>query len=252
MLGLLAILEFYYRPDSTRSVASNPPITLRARRTEPWLTPAVSLAGLIFSLHQLLSDGSSLIVRSWTGYPITGPVPAQHEAITLIVQASGIALALCAFATSSETESNPAATGFIYSILTSPVWALLGGLGAYIMHTYTDWQSYMGGLILGLVLTSIAPIVVQRAGRAAQARGIARVFGVTWFIVPLFDFLDTLTVAYAFASTSINVTCESALIWLFIRYQEGNIFGSVPTWCWHCSSCSLSRLLTGHSRRYQH
>jgi integral membrane sensor domain MASE1 len=184
-------MELHTRTRPDRMPPSTP-LTIRARRTEPWVLPSLALGSLIMTFHQLLSDGGSLIARSWTGYPITGPVPARHGALTLLAQSVGVMISLAYAFISDKGDRLPLLS------LSNPAWAMVGATGAYYMHTHKDWPGYLGGLTLAVVLMSIAPLVIQRAARAGKARGSARVFGLAWLTVSILDFLDTLTVAYAF------------------------------------------------------
>ncbi|KAH9945479.1 Frag1/DRAM/Sfk1 family-domain-containing protein [Epithele typhae] len=176
--------ERFDKHDETRWKNTKPPSPGPPRH---WLRASLPLGALIFSLHSLLSDASTLIAWSWTGYPVTGPVPNQHGAITHIAQALGLAW-------------GAALTGGIegWWALAHPVYYALGAGGAYAMYAHRDWAGYEGGLVLAFFLMSIVPLVWARTREAAARAGLAKVAAVAWLVNALFDVASTFTVAYAF------------------------------------------------------
>ena len=122
---------------------------------------------------------------SWTGYPITGPIPSQHGSLTHIAQALGLGLAALLAGSGSNTLSHP-------------LYLALGSASAYVMYAYKDWTGYAGGLGVAAFLTSLIPTVLARARAAAQMGGVAKTAAVTWLVVSLFDVASLFTVAYAF------------------------------------------------------
>lgn len=186
-LAILAITEFAYRP-TVQPKANNAKPAKAATAPHydtPWIFGAFSLGGLIFSLHCLVSDPSTLIAWSWTGYPITGPIPSQHGSLTHIAQALGLGLAALLAGSGSNTLSHP-------------LYLALGSASAYVMYAYKDWTGYAGGLGVAAFLTSLIPTVLARARAAAQMGGVAKTAAVTWLVVSLFDVASLFTVAYAF------------------------------------------------------
>ena len=185
-LALLAILEFAYRPlqsSSTKPAKIAPTAGLQMH----WLAGGVSLGSLIFSLHSLVGDPSTLIAWSWTGYPVTGPIPSQHGSLTHLAQVLGLGLA--AFLAGSASTSD---------VLAHPLYLALGSASAYVMYTYRDWTGYAGGLGVAAFLMSLMPTVWARVRVAAQSGGVAKTAAVAWLVVCLFDVASVFTVAYAF------------------------------------------------------
>ncbi len=191
VLAILALLEFASRPYTTPP--PSPPAPQKTAQISPpsthWLPPSLALGGLIFSLHSLLSDPTTLIAWAWTGYPLSGPVPALHGSLTHVAQAFGLALA--AFLASSPHTSGA---------LTHPLYLALGAGSGYVMYAYKDWVGYAGGLGVAVFLMSIIPAVWARAREAAVAPdgGVGRTVAMSWLVVCLFDVASTFTVAYAF------------------------------------------------------
>ena len=194
-LVILALFEFASRPDTTAtsSTKSSPPADRTAPAPTPkssphWLPASLALGGLIFSLHSLLSDPTTLIAWAWTGFPLSGPVPAQHGSLTHVAQALGLALA--AFLASSTPDA--------LTSLTHPLYLAFGAGSAYVMYAYKDWAGYAGSLGVAVFLMSIVPAVWARARDAAGAGGAGKTAAMAWLVVCLFDVASTFTVAYAF------------------------------------------------------
>jgi len=189
VLAVLALYEFNTRPtslmdsrDTKKKSSTLPPVG------KAWLVPAMSLGGLLFSLHSLLSDSSTLIAWSWTGFRngrANGPVPNLHGSLTLIAQSAGLFLPV-ALASKSSTGSQ---------MLANPFWFLWGAASSFITYKYKDWLGYTGGLNLSFFLMSVIPLILQRA---AQAGNVGRTYFTAWLVYCLLSLASVWTVAYAF------------------------------------------------------
>ncbi len=135
-------------------------------------------------MHCFLTDSSTLIAWSWTGYPIKGPVPHLHGSLTHVAQTIGLLMAIV-----DLSASRP--SGF----LSHPLWFLYGCAAAYVTYSYKDWIGYTGGLNLAVYLMSIIPTVLSRT---ASSRGVGKTFCVAMLVAALLDVASTFTVAYAF------------------------------------------------------
>ncbi|KAH9855186.1 Frag1/DRAM/Sfk1 family-domain-containing protein [Lenzites betulinus] len=144
--------------------ATKPPASTSSHH---WLPASLALGALLFSLHALLADASTLIAWSWTGYPIRGPVPAVHGSLTHVAQVLGLGLAACL---------PNGARGH-------PLW-LAGG-------------APVRGLGLAAFLMGAIPTVWARAAEAGRGRE-ARTMAVACLVVIVYDVASTFTVAYAF------------------------------------------------------
>lgn len=218
ILGFLALIEFGTRPvdhplpaslaSATSGTHQSPPnsSTKTDRRhdqaspeREQWLLPSIALGSLIYSLHERLSDPSSLVAWSWSGFPIRGPHPHVHAPLTILAQVLGALLALALSPPNSPTSAPalPSTRGFS-NIATHPLILGIGVFSTYLLHTRTGWVGYTGGLLHATFLTLITPPLLQNAGSAARACGAGRVFGTAWAVWVVFVFVGTFTVAYAF------------------------------------------------------
>ncbi|THH23217.1 hypothetical protein EUX98_g7963 [Antrodiella citrinella] len=190
LLAGLAIWNFYTRsyaePSLVDKKADDPaPKTTPTSMRKHWFLDSFALGSLIFSLHSILGDSSTLITMSWTGYPIKGPVPHLHGSLTHLAQTIGLLLpiVLPTFAPASN-------------VLSSPLWFAYGCVSTYVMYSFSDWTGYIGGLNLAVFLMSIIPLVLLRA--ASSAASVAKTYSVAMLVVCLYYVGSVFTVAYAF------------------------------------------------------
>lgn len=188
-LAMLALFESHTRPSQPAKrkvpVSAQPESEIAA--DSKWLPAAVALGSLIFSLHCLLADSSTLIAWSWTGYADRrprGPQPHLHGSITLIAQSIGLLIPILL---SSQG----------HRVLTHPLWFAYGVASAFTMYQYRNWLGYIGGANLAVFLMSIIPQVLHGAAVASQAR-MVRTFFTALLVTCLLDLANVWTVAYAF------------------------------------------------------
>jgi PGAP2IP, second transmembrane domain len=148
---------------------------------EHWLLASIGLGGLIFSLHCFLADSGTLLAYSWTGYPITGPLPGLHGYLTLMAMTLGV------FISSSGVKT----------VVYHPTWMAFGALSAYFMHQWRDWPGYIAGLCLSTFLSSLAPVIIEVASRHGSHTP-GKVYFTAWLVVCALDLANVWTVAYAF------------------------------------------------------
>ncbi|KAI9440116.1 Frag1/DRAM/Sfk1 family-domain-containing protein [Lactarius indigo] len=254
ILGFFALIEFATRPESIfpASLAPTPSTTSQhstksskgdnapsPTSREPWIFSSIALGALMCSLHERLSDPSTLLAWSWSGFPTVGPHPHVHAPLTLLVQVLAALLAL-ALSPSSPATGSCTPSG-LQKIPTHPLTFATGVLSTYLLHTRTGWIGYTGGLAHAAFLTVIAPSVLQNAGAAARARGAGRVFGLAWAVWTVFLFVGTFTVAYAFVPgawsfrerTDLVLTAQLALLapsfsWRTLSVPSTTPLRSVP------------------------
>ena len=96
---------------------------------------AISLGGLFFGLHSLLSDTSTMVLWVWEGYPIRGPFSNVNAWYTIFAMTAGVALGL-----------------YRPGLVTS--WSSYGVacVGAATLTLYSHWRGYYGGLVLAVYL----------------------------------------------------------------------------------------------------
>lgn len=179
LFGLLAVVELSLRPPQKVS-----PPTQGTVVSKPWVTPGLALGALIFTLHNLLADSTTLIAWSWTGYPVRGPVPHLHGFLTIIAQCLGLAI--------------PALlpSGLV-GLLRHPAWFAYGAASAYVMYHHRDWVGYCGGLNVAVFSMSVLPTTLSVAAESSNGR-LARTYTLAFFVTCLLYLASMWTVAYAF------------------------------------------------------
>ncbi|KAH9943702.1 Frag1/DRAM/Sfk1 family-domain-containing protein [Amylocystis lapponica] len=187
-LACLAVYGVWMRPtvrvpksttEKANSTLRSPPPSTDAA----WLSGGIALGALLFLLHYLLSDASTLVAWSWTGYPISGPVPHLHGSLTHVAQVCGLALPLML---SNISTARP-------QISCTPCGSHTGAL-PHACCTAAGMARLRGGLNFAVFLMSVVPAVLQRAASAH----VAKTYGTAWLVVSLFQVASVFTVAYAF------------------------------------------------------
>ncbi|KAI0784469.1 Frag1/DRAM/Sfk1 family-domain-containing protein [Abortiporus biennis] len=233
ILTFLAIYNYYHRcqsslstpsivvPESARKETKNEDTEPIAVRTS-WIADSLALGSLIFSLHSLLGDSSTLITWTWTGYPIKGPVPHLHGSLTHIAQIIGLLLPLI-FSNSQTTSS----------FLSHPLWFAYGCASAYVVGIYSDWIGYIGGLNLSVFLMSIIPLVLLRS--ATSSGNVGKLYSLAMLVVALFDVASVFTAAYAFVPGGeifrerINWVLAVQMVFIGLAFNWPRISSNAPT-----------------------
>jgi hypothetical protein len=179
LLALLAVVELAFRPKRKVSASIQ-----KGPVSKAWITSGLALGSLIFTLHNLLADSSTLITWSWTGYPVQGPVPHMHGYLTIIAQCFGLMIPVL-------LPSN------WVSMLYHPLWFVYGAVSAYIMYHHRDWVGFFGGLNLAIFVMSMLPMVLSVTAESSNGR-LARTYALGFFVTCLLYLASVWTVAYAF------------------------------------------------------
>ncbi|KIP11062.1 hypothetical protein PHLGIDRAFT_21941 [Phlebiopsis gigantea 11061_1 CR5-6] len=186
-LALVAIYNVYSRKSNPsldhellsftdkKDVAPPSPTPVRTN----WLKDGFALGSFIFTLHCFVTDPSTIISWSWTGYPLRGPLPHLHGSLTHVAQAVG--LLIPTFAS--------------HRLLSSPIFFGYGAISAAGMYLYKDWLGYFAGWNFALFLMSVIPTVLSSA---AMNRHIGKTYCLAFLTAALYDVANTFTVAYAF------------------------------------------------------
>jgi hypothetical protein len=172
LLAVLAALRSYRRAPT--SGGDYFPTT--GRKGSPILA-ALGVGGLVFAMHSMLSDSSTMISWVWDGYPVRGPIAVPHGAYTIFVMGAGLVYGLF----------YPAAAGS---------WTAfgIGSLGAAMVTCYSHWTGFYGGLILAFYLLAVAPVLLSSAVRHSPAT----TFGIGMFLYMFLVLFHVWVVAYAF------------------------------------------------------
>ena len=170
LVAVVAVVRF------TRKAPLNTGAGAPSRQGSAFLS-ALGLGGLLFGLHSLLSDTSTMILWTWEGYPVRGPVANTHAWCTVLAMAGGIALGVA--------RPGLAASWSAYGA---------GCLGAAALTVYGGWRAYAGGLVLAVYLMAVtAPLVA-----AAAKKSPAATFGLGFLLYNFLVLFHVWVVAYAF------------------------------------------------------
>lgn len=135
----------------------------------------LGLAGLLFGMHSLLSDSSTMILWCWEGFPINGPI-AVTGVFTILAMSFGTVI------------------GVIFHDKVSSLLSLSAiGTGAFLLVNRSNWTGYIGALLLSFSLMASAPVLVSSAARQGPLT-----FGVGFLIYNILVLAHVWVVAYAF------------------------------------------------------
>lgn len=141
------------------------------------LFAAFGLGGLMFGLHSLLSDSSTMIQWVWEGHPVRGPIYVPHGALTLMAMGLGLWFGI----------THPRCAG-------SDVFYGIAAFGALLLVNQTHWVGYFGAFIMAIFLMAVAPTLLS----SAIKHNPAFTFGLGFVFYNLMVLAHVWTVAYAF------------------------------------------------------
>ncbi|KAK5105464.1 Protein cwh43 [Lithohypha guttulata] len=204
---LLAIPAVWH---ATRPVTtSGGDLVARQVKRGSGLMAGVGFGGLMFALHSLLSDSSTMISWTWTGYPVNGPQQVPHGAVTILAMAVGLLIGV----------SSP-------KILGSWTAYGIGSVGAMFLTYYQDWAGYYGGLVFTVYVCGVAPVLIK----SAVQHNPAVTFGFGFFIYNLMVLFHVWVVAYAFVPGGPLVREHTDWVMISTMLQIGNgVFSALTT-----------------------
>ncbi|OAL46244.1 calcofluor white hypersensitive protein precursor [Pyrenochaeta sp. DS3sAY3a] len=135
------------------------------------------LAGVLFSMHSLLSDSSTMISWVWEGFPVRGPLAVPHGTLTLFAMGFGLSIGLFA--------PNLSRSWAFYGV---------GSIGAAVLTTYSHWFGFYGALVLAAYTMAAAPVLITHAARHSPGR----TFGLAFLVYNFMVLFHVWVVAYAF------------------------------------------------------
>ncbi|KAF9036160.1 Frag1/DRAM/Sfk1 family-domain-containing protein [Panaeolus papilionaceus] len=204
VLALLAIFEYSNRqPKSSPSMVT--PIPTLGQRPSMILS-GLPLGSLLFCLHNHLSEPSTLIAWSWTGYTNrspNGPVPHIHGSFTVGAMSLGLLLGLLYTIKSASEATGKNKTSSLPSLL----WFHFGAASSYVMYRCRDWLGYTGGLGVAIFLMSVIPLVFKTAANGSVYKNastgqtvyvIEGVYTTAFVVYCLLNLASIFTAAYAF------------------------------------------------------
>lgn len=143
-------------------------------------SPALAGLGfgsLLFGLHSLLSDSSTMILWVWEGYPVRGPLPVPHGAYTIFAMGVGLTIGL-----------------FYPELARSWTFYGIGSIAAAVLTARSNWLGYYGALVLAAYLMALTPVLIPSTVRL----GSPATFGLGFLIYNILVLAHVWVVAYAF------------------------------------------------------
>ena len=171
LLGLVAVLRSTRRKNRT---GGNP---LPIREGASPVFAGLGLGGLMFGLHSLLSDSSTMVLWVWEGYPVQGPLPVPHGVYTIFAMATGLTLGLF--------YQDSAQNWLLY---------VIASIAAAVLTFGSNWFGYYGALVMAAYLMA----VIQRLITSAVHSGSPAAFGLGFLTYNLLVLAHVWVVAYAF------------------------------------------------------
>lgn len=172
---ILAVVAAWHSSGRPRTDHGEPSATTTRKGSS--LLAGMGFAGLVFAMHSLLSDSSTMILWVWDGYPVRGPISVPHGALTIFAMSTGLFLGL----------SFPRFFGG---------WTAfgIGSVGAALLTCYDGWLGYYGGFVLAVYVMGVAPVLIQSAVQHSPVP----TFGVGYFLYNIMVLFHVWVVAYAF------------------------------------------------------
>lgn len=177
LLFVLALVRIYTRRDVMAPPAGSWNQIDAPRPKGTSALAGLGFGGLMFGLHSLLSDSSTMVLWVWTGYPVEGPLPVPHGSWIHFAMVSGLIFGV-----------------FCPSLARSWTAFGVGSLGAAFVTLFNDWSGFYGGLVLGFYLCALTPVIIGNGVRFSPGR----TFGFGFFVYNIMVLFHVWVVAYAF------------------------------------------------------
>lgn len=174
-LGFFLALVSVIRSTRRKNTSGGDP--LPSRNSGSPVLAGLGFGGLMFGLHSLLSDSSTMILWVWEGYPVRGPLPVPHGACTIFAMGVGLVVGLF--------YPDRARSWTFYGI---------GSMGAAVLTVKSNWLGYYGALVLATYLMSLTPVLISTAMRL----GSPATFGLGFLVYDILVLAHVWVVAYAF------------------------------------------------------
>ncbi|KAK6360713.1 hypothetical protein TWF730_006841 [Orbilia blumenaviensis] len=173
VLAVFATVRIHFR----RSTAPAVDTTMYSGKDGSQYLASIGFGGLLFGLHSLLSDSSTMITWVWDGYPVKGPLAVPHGAYTIIAMGVGFLIGLLR-----------------QELATSPMFYIVGCIGAAFLQSFHGWWGYYGALVLTVYLMAITPSFIKLCAKYPPGA----TFGTGFMVYNLLVLAHVWVVAYAF------------------------------------------------------
>ncbi|KHJ36054.1 putative calcofluor white hypersensitive protein [Erysiphe necator] len=176
-LGLVLAVTALLRSTHTKASSRGDEVNFPLKDKSSSIMASFGIAGILFALHSLLSDSSTMISWVWEGYPIRGPIAAPHGALTIAAMGLGLLLGLF--------KEDLARSWNLFTI---------GCMSAFILTFYKNWTGYYGGLVLTIYLMAVSVPLISSGAK----KNPAITFGSGFLLYNFLVLFHVWVVAYAF------------------------------------------------------
>ncbi|KAI9288989.1 Frag1/DRAM/Sfk1 family-domain-containing protein [Umbelopsis sp. AD052] len=143
VLGIIACAEMLVRDSLKTDQIKKSKSTKSTVPKGSWLFAAAGFGSLLFSLHSMFSDSSTIMRWVVDGYPNPGPEPVPWGVATIAALGLGMVI-------------SP-----MRSFVVGYIWYAVGCAACLAFYNLPGWNGYYGGLVLGAYLTSVAPALIR-------------------------------------------------------------------------------------------
>lgn len=112
-------------------------------RSSSWLMASFGFGSVLFALHSMYTDSSTIMRWTVDGYPNYGPEPIPWGIVTIAALGLGLLI-------------SP-----MRRLTTSLAWYAVGCAACSVFYGFPAWHGYYGGLVLGFYLMSIMPATMR-------------------------------------------------------------------------------------------
>ncbi|KAI9481671.1 MAG: Frag1/DRAM/Sfk1 family-domain-containing protein [Benjaminiella poitrasii] len=161
VLGVVCSIEILLRDSTIRKSTENgKDLSSLPQQTKSGssLCAAAGFGALLFALHSMYTDSSTIMRWTVDGYPNYGPEPVPWGIAT--VAALGLGLLISPHR----------------RLTTSLAWYIVGAGSCAVFYCYSAWIAFYAGLVLGTYLVSIVPALIRALSTQPPFRTLLMAF----------------------------------------------------------------------------
>ncbi|KAG2197480.1 hypothetical protein INT47_003088 [Mucor saturninus] len=145
-LGVIASVEVLIRDSTSRRSGETGNFVSSIQKTKQFGSSLLASSGfgaVLFALHSMFTDSSTIMRWTVDGYPNYGPEPVPWGVATIAALSLGLLIAP------------------YRRFTTSFGWYLIGSGACAIFYIYSAWTAFYGGLVMGTYFISITPAMIR-------------------------------------------------------------------------------------------
>ena len=139
---------------------------------------ALALGSIFFTMQSFLTDSGTLVLWTWTGFPIKGPTPVTGALFHFSALLLGVLFSL---------KLEKITRNIFYNLV-------IGGGSAFTLLYCDNWIGYAGACLYVFYVSSVFPIIVT----SVLGHNLIAIFSLAFLVQTFFALGSTWIVAYAF------------------------------------------------------